>query len=858
MENHMIPQPVDLAVPRPRLVARLDQPWYRLGLVTAPPGSGKTTILADWARHHQDAVVWVSCEPPCGEPTAFWRTMVAALRGRWSGLGDDAAVLLEREGESIDVGISLANELGEVGDRATIVIDDMHLARPTPVVLLTFIQALPDNIRMVLGSRVDLPFSLARLKVTGQVMEIREDELRFSPDESARFLAAEGMAITPEELERLYQLTEGWPAGLRMAMLSMRQDADPSRLLHSFSGTDRAVTDFLITEVLDRLPPEVVQFMLETSILDSFDASLCAAVAGREDAQRHLAQLWEAHLFLVPMDTSGERFRYHHLFGEFLVARLKAHGPDRVQSARLRAAEALLARGDLLGALRQVTLVNDPQRAAAILLSGSLKTLDVADRDMSASVARAWLAEFGGEQLGTDPYRVLEFVTILMVASGSEETVWWLRQAELEHPVPSPEVEALIAGLWASYHLIHGQAEVAIEKASQAMAAIERAGHREGLLSTGAIVLSRAHLQAGHPEAAKAVMNQIALGPPGSVVVDQVRASGVSAYAAASAGDLTEAVSAAETAMRMADRMQLSLHEPGRMLGSLAMAAVAIERNKLEEAGQLLDRARLGAEETGRPDFLSLVALEEARWLVAMGDIEGAFGRIDNVRIWFPHRSASVETRLATMSARLAVQAADESATTLLSQLPPSPAGYVLRARAALSGGETRLASELLEQSAPEMTTRRERVEVDVLSALAWLSRDADLAMERLKQALSLAYPEALVRTIIDLGPGVPKLLAAFPMESWLNDYVDVLIEAADTAIPIGRRVVQTALVDPLTDRELVVLRYLSSRLTYPEIASLLHISVNTLKSHIRAVHRKLDVDSRSGAVRMGRSLRLL
>jgi LuxR family maltose regulon positive regulatory protein len=156
------------------------------------------------------------------------------------------------------------------------------------------------------------------------------------------------------------------------------------------------------------------------------------------------------------------------------------------------------------------------------------------------------------------------------------------------------------------------------------------------------------------------------------------------------------------------------------------------------------------------------------------------------------------------------------------------------------------------------MTTRRQRVEVGVLSALAWLSRDADIAVQQFQQALSLAYPETLVRTIIDLGPGVSKMLAAFPLESGLSDYVEALMEAADTAIPMGRRVVQTALVDPLTDRELVVLRYLSSRLTYREIASLLYISVNTLKSHIRAVYRKLDVDSRSGAVRMGRSLRLL
>jgi LuxR family maltose regulon positive regulatory protein len=772
-------------------------------------------------------------------------------------LGDDAAILLGREGESVDVGIALANDLGEASRLLTIIIDDMHLAHPTPAVLLAFIQALPENVRLVIASRVDLPFSLARLKVTGRVMEIREDALRFSTDESAQFLHAMGVDVSPAEVQRLNQLVEGWPAGLRMALLSIREDADPSRFLSSFSGTDRALTDFLVSEVLDRLPPELVQFMLETSVLDAFDVALCAAVTGREDARRCLEELSDLHLFLVPLDTSGERFRYHHLFGEFLRARLKAQGPDSVESARFRAADALIARGDLLGALRQATQTGDPQRTAGILLAGSFQILDVADRETSASVARAWLTEFGRQQLLDDPVQVLMFATILLLASSSDETVWWLQQVELEHPHPSPEVEALTKNLWASYHLVKGQADRAIEWGKQAVTAVELVGHRERLVSIAPFVLGRAYLQAGRPDDARAVMAQLILGPPGSAIVNQVRAPALSAYAAACVGDLNESAKTAGAAARTADRLQLSVHEPGRILVSLAMASVATEQNKLEEARPLLDLARLGAEETGRPCFLSLVALEEARWLVAMGDVDGAFGQIDNVRVWFPHRSPSVEAELAVRAARIAVQAADERATMLLSKMPDSPAAFAVLAREALTEGDTRRAVELLDR-AGGLTTRRERVEVGVLSALAWLTRDADTALRRLQQALSLAHPEGLVRTIIDVGSGVPRLLAAFPMEPRLNDYVEALIEAAETTIPLGHRVVQTSLVDPLTDRELVILRYLSGRLTYKEIAALLYISVNTLKSHVRAVYRKLNVDSRSSAVRTGRSLRLL
>lgn len=853
-----IPKIVGTSVSRPRLRERLDETWPRLTLVTAPAGSGKTTVLAEWAERHRDPVVWMSCDSSRAEPTAFWQTMLAAVSEKLPGLGDDAAVLLEREGESVDVGIALANDLGETSTSLTIVIDDMHIAHPTPGVLLAFIQALPENVRLVIASRVDLPFSLARLKVIGRVMEIREDDLRFSTDESAHFFDVEGVDVKPDEAQRLYELTEGWPAGLRMSLLSIREDADPSRFLSSFSGTDRALTDFLVSEVLDRLPADLVQFMLETSILDALDASLCAAVTGREDARLCLERLSDLHLFLVPLDTSGERFRYHHLFGEFLRARLKAQGPDRLEATRFRAADALIARGDLRGALRQGTQTGDPQRTAAILLTGSLQILDVADREMSAAVARAWLADFGRQELLDHPVQVLLFATILLIASSSDEAVWWLRQVELEHPRPSPEVEALTKNLWASYHLVQGQADRAIGWARQAVTAAERVGQREKMVSIAPFVLGRAYLQAGRPDEARAVMTEIALGPPGTAIVNQVRAPALSAYAAACMGDLTESAQASDAAGRTADRLQLSVQDPGRILVSLARGSVATERNKLEEARTFLDLARHAAQETGRPCFLSLVALEEARWLMATGDVDGAFGQIDNVRVWFPKRSMSVEAELAVRSARLAVQAADERATFLLSKMPESPAAFVVLARDALNRNDVGQAVELLDRAGGEPTTRRERVEVGVLSALAWLTRDADVALQRLEQALALAHPEGLVRTVIDVGPGVTKLLAAFPMEPWLNDYVEALIEAADSAIPLGRRVIQTSLVDPLTERELVILRYLSGRLTYKEIAALLYISINTLKSHVRAVYRKLNVDSRSSAVRMGRSLHLL
>lgn len=853
----LVPRVVAEEIWRPHLVERLEG-LDQLTLLVAPAGFGKTTLLAQWAGSQlRSSACWLSCDESHREPSRFWSAVVAAVSNAMPS-GSEGAALLAHQEASAEVAISLANDLGEVATPLTLIIDDIHLARPMPWVLLAFLRSLPENVRVVIGSRVDLPFSLARLKGAGQITEIREDALRFSLDESAQFLALAGMQLAPEDLRRLYELVEGWPAGLRMALLSMRRDDDPLRLVRTFNGSERGLTDFLVAEVLDSLPGNVVEFMLETSVLGTLDASLCVEMLGDDQASRLLQQLLEEHLFLVPLDAYAERFRYHNLFGEFLRSRLKAQGQDRWDSTHRRAAQALIARGDVVGAMRQVAELRETEHAAITLRCVMAKALEVADRETSAAVARAWLEDHGHQLLASDPVQVVDFAAMLFLASSSDEVVWWLRRVEDEYPFPPLELDSKVSDLWAKYYLNRGRADLAVAKATAALAAADQCGHRDGLVSNAPVDLAFAHLQAGDLESTKKVLGEASQSPPAPIIVGRVRLPALSAFVAACEGELTEAEAGAERVLRMADQLNLAPSELGRTIAALAGAAVNLERDERDRAAELLEAASQGAEEMGRPSLLSLVAVEQAQCCAATGDVGGAFAWMDKARVCLVRRSESVEMYLNLRRARLAVQLHDERAADFLAELPTSSATLLLQARCALGIGDRTLADGLLEGVDQASLTRRQQVELAISSALIALNRDDDLAVGHLKEALALARPERLVRTIIDLGPGLNDLFALLPVGRGRDDYLQRLALEAQASIVASAGPPLTLMRDPLTEREQVVLRYLSSRLTYKEIASFLYVSLNTLKSHVRAVYRKLDVETRPEAIEVARALHLL
>ena len=341
-----VPRPRPGFVPRPRLAGALDEGLARrLILVCAPAGSGKTTLLADWASSGSRPVAWLSLDAADNDPVRFWRHVVAALDRARPGIGERVGPLLGPPAPPSFEGLvtALINELAaQPGDgEVLLVLDDYHLidAQPVHVSLGFLLEHLPPGLHLVLASRSDPPLPLARLRAGGQLAELRAADLRFTAAEAAALLRESAGADLPAAaVAALAARTEGWVAGLQLAALSLRGQADPAGFVAAFSGSHRYVLDYLAEEVLDRQQEELRTFLLETSLLERLSGGLCDAVTGRTDSQAMLEQVERANLFLVPLDEVRGWWRYHHLFADLLRARLQQQRPGRVAGLHRAAA----------------------------------------------------------------------------------------------------------------------------------------------------------------------------------------------------------------------------------------------------------------------------------------------------------------------------------------------------------------------------------------------------------------------------------------------------------------------------------------------------------------------------------------
>src|SRR5580693_9409973 len=370
-----VPRPRPGFVPRPRLVEALGEGLARrLILVCAPAGSGKTTLLADWARSGNRPVAWLSLDAADNDPVRLWRHVVAALDRAVPGIGETVGPLLGPPAPESFGGLvtALINELdvqlrdGEV----LLVLDDYHLIDVEPVhgSLGFLLEHLPPGLHMVLASRADPPLPLARLRAGGQLAELRAGDLRFTAAEAATlFRESAGADLPAAAVAVLAARTEGWGAGLHLAAMSLRRQADPAEFVAAFSGSHRYVFDYLAEEVLDRQPAELRTFLLETSLLERLSGELCDAVTGRDGSQAMLERVEEAGLFLVPLDEVRGWWRYHHLFADLLRTRLQQQRPGRVPALHRAAAAWCEDHGLADDAVRHALAAGDAAWAARLV-----------------------------------------------------------------------------------------------------------------------------------------------------------------------------------------------------------------------------------------------------------------------------------------------------------------------------------------------------------------------------------------------------------------------------------------------------------------------------------------------------------
>ena len=359
-------------VARPGLHDRLKAgAGLRLTVVVGSAGAGKSVLLSSWAAARSPGVTsWLSCDEADANPVRFWTGFIEAPRAAAPEFGADAADLLAMDAAmSADVTASLANDAAKLPAGSAIVVDDYHYAAPEVSGYMTdLVQRWPaGTAQLVLSSRVDPAVRLHRLRMAGELCELRDRDLYFSLAESADLLANFGVEVAGAELAVLYQRSEGWAAALQMAALSLRGASDPVRAARALEVRSHAIAEYFIAEVLNQQPPEVARFMLDTSVLGELTADACAAVTGRQDAAALLRSIDAASLFLVALDDERTTFRYHHLAREMLRAELRARDQAREQALQLRAAEWFESAGDSRRASRHFLAARQADRALALM-----------------------------------------------------------------------------------------------------------------------------------------------------------------------------------------------------------------------------------------------------------------------------------------------------------------------------------------------------------------------------------------------------------------------------------------------------------------------------------------------------------
>jgi LuxR family maltose regulon positive regulatory protein len=857
-----VPSVAQGAISRPQLTARLDESvGSRLTLVSAPAGSGKTTLLVEWIRSLTCPFAWLSCDLADSDPQRFWQSMAMTLHRTWPSVGLDVDEFLEA-GNHQDLAISLANDLDEVTDPGVIVIDDYHLAHPYPREMSAFMAAVPSSTTLVVGTRSDPPFALAKMRVHGDLYELRQHDLRLEPNEVEGVLRPFGVELAPDELAQLCDLTEGWTAGAVLAAIYLQSRGSGPELLRGLVATDRSIVDFLVNEVIDGLPDELLDFLLLTGELEVFDLALCDAVMASPGSIDLLREVRHRNLFLVELDRDAGSYRYHHLFGRFLQARLRSVAPERVTGIHLAAADAYAARGDPVSAVRHSMAAADVHGALRLLNAYHATAASPVDYELAISTARRWLHEYGVDHLDKDPIGIYNCLIILNATTApGVDFRWWLEQLEARLDEYDVEARTLYHGLLSAHALNHlGDPELTLREARIAEASRLEHGLTNPWVFQYVQMLVQALIWLDDLDGAEEELRRALTGAPRPAVVTEVRVPGFAAHVAYLRGELDVAEQQANEAYAAAERLGLLKTNFGLAEPALIIGGLLAERGRFEEAEASFEELLQIVEQGRRPMLELLANLALGELLALRGEFVVCIERLTTLQETRARVRPPVRARIDQVEARVALRAGELAvAEGAMRRLPPGPVSALLESRLALARGDTVEALGALGEPDSRWSTRRLRLERCVVSAMAAdAGGDRRQAHDCLREAVVLAEPVGFQQIIIGEGPRMWQLLESLSVVGRSADYVRELLRAASRTTAVTRPSRQDGVVEPLSEREITVLRYLSSRLTAPDIASALFISGNTVRSHVKAIYRKLGVNSRTDAVERGRELGLL
>jgi LuxR family maltose regulon positive regulatory protein len=904
--------------PRPRLIERLNRGLRHtpgVTLVSAPAGFGKTTLVNEWLRQSDLCTAWLSLDETDNDPTRFLTYLVAALQQIGHTIGQIGQGILQTPHSAPTEALLtvLINEIAANPTPFVLVLDDYHVIKAQSIhhALTFLLEHLPPHpgpggqcqgMHMVITCRADPPLPLARWRGRGQLTELREADLRFTTEEIALFFnEISELNLSAAQVQALENRTEGWITGLHLAALSMQGHEDLTGFINGFTGSHRYILDYLTDEVLSRQPEEVQRFLFQTSILDRLSGPLCDVVVGRgaseqesraendlsspppspssprpigsyASSQEILEYLESANLFLISLDDERRWYRYHHLFADLLRHRLRRNSPGQLPALHRRASEWYEQNGLPAEAIGHALAAADFERAAtlieqtawevltrgeiAMLLSWlnrlpdelahsrpELRIFNAWARAMTGQpdAAESYLQDIDSEDLQGEVAAVRAYVAFLQQDSRAIE----LSRQALEHlPEQNWFMRSIMAmSLGTAYYWALGDPVAAIQSLTEAVSLGQTAGDSYLVLMASSTLGEAQQMRGQLCQAAETYRQALQLATRSSAQGEG--RGGGSGHPPPFAGlahiglagllyewnDLDRAQRHAQEGIRLGERGQsVDVLQGG--CSYLTLAQVYQARGEVDNALEMMRKAEQFAQSHNQAYVIALAAALRARLWLAQGNVTAASR-------WAQERGLSANDELSYARET-------ESITLARVLLAQGQAGEALRLLARLVAAA---------QAAQRMGST---IKILALQALTFEAQsDVDRAVSALEQALCLAEPEGYIRTFVDEGQSMALLLQRSLSQGIVPSYASQLLlalgETSGPASPVAQ-----PLVEPLSERELEVLRLVAAGLSNREIAEELYLSINTVKAHAKNIYSKLNVRGRMQAADRARELDLL
>ncbi len=904
-----IPQTRLDLVPRERLIEQLDAGLAgRITLICAPAGFGKTTLVSAWLQQRDGSAAWLSLDTQDNDAGRFWQYLIAAIQTLHPSLGEGvkASLQLSQPPPLESLLTVLINDLSSISSPFILVLDDYHLLQEETIHqgLDYFIDHLPPDIHIVIATRENPPLTVARWRARAELTEIRVADLRFTVEEVHEFLnTISNLDLPVDDVAALEKRTEGWAVGLHLAALSLQalDSKEKQEFIDAFAGDDRYVMDYLVEEILQDQPADIQDFLYQTSALERICAPLCDVLTNRDDSQDILDGLERINLFIIPLDNRRFWFRYHHLFADLLYHRLcLLHDQERINSIRIRASQWFEQEGLIDEAIKYALTAQQPDYAAEII---KRHVLSIFYRSETVLVYK-WLKSLPEEVLRSHSLLsavfasciLLDHLNTLDTPESAALVEKWLQFAEtaLEADSTAQKMSPPVTPVAKHYidkvraYLLQLRGEDIQKAIDFTVQAIERLPEDETLFRSAlAFNLGKGYQRNGDIDAARESFKEA--WHTGIASNDLFNASaGITALAdiARARGDLHDAVETCNRGLqtirdKVGDRL---IPYAGTI--EIVFGGTLLEQGYLHEAIDSIQHGLSLLELTSAPVHQCQGLLELAAIQQIWGQITAALESLHKAEQLHPNETLNISTQRVRLWLRQAqtepdyldnaFQWAKARGEILDVDSNDINTEVLALARVILAQHQRnysqpvaslkQLQAILMSQGAiaEHRNDLPSQIEIMILQALAYEAHGQNQrAAENLEQALAIAMPQEFTHVFIGEGEPLLRLLQRVKPSSSYPEYIARLCTISnlwkqEIESPRSQTRKQDQLIEPLRPRELEILQLIATGISNPEISERLYISVNTVKTHISHIFRKLDVSRRTQAVARARELGIL